>query len=441
MAFASAPSASSEQLDLAVAAANEAFPRWASTSFEDRASCLTKIADCIEDHASELASILTREQGKPVAESTFEAMAAAAFFRYFANVRPGTGTAKDGQGREIETLRKPLGVIGAIVPWNYPLTLMAFKVPPALIAGNTVILKPAPTTPLSTLFLGQLIQDYLPAGVLNILSDDGSVGPAMTEHPGIAKISFTGSTETGKKVMTAASGTLKRLTLELGGNDAAIVLADADSEAIADQIFQAAFGNAGQTCIAIKRLFVHLDLYEKMCDALAKRAAQAVVGDGMAEDTQIGPVQNKTQYDKVRAFIGKAATDGNIITGGQPLPSEGYFIAPTLVRDIADSAQLVTDEQFGPVLPILKFSDTEDVVQRVNASPFGLGASVWSKDSERAIAVARKLRAGTVWINKHADLMPHIPFGGAGISGLGTELGIDALDEFTQLQIINSTIP
>lgn len=440
LVFAQAPCASPSQLDLAVGAARTAFAAWSTTSFEQRASCITAIADCIETHAYELGDILTREQGKPLAESVFEAMATAFFFRHVASARPSTGAVDDGQGRRIETVRQPLGVVGAIVPWNYPLSLLAFKVPAALMAGNTVVLKPAPSTPLATLRLGELVRDILPPGVLNIIADDGSLGEVLSRHPGIAKISFTGSTETGKKVMTAAAGTLKRLTLELGGNDAAVVLADADPGAIAGPIFNAAFGNAGQTCVAIKRLYVHADVHDAMCEALTKLAAAAVVGNGLDESTQIGPLQNKQQYERVRALIAEASGEGTVIAGGGAHTETGYFIRPTLVRDISDSARLVAEEQFGPALPILKFDDVDDVIERVNRSDYGLGASVWSADTHEAIKVARRLNAGTVWINKHADLMPHIPFGGARLSGMGSELGTACLDEFTQLKVLNSTL-
>lgn len=438
--FAEAPAASVAQLDESVAAASAAFPLWSRTPLEDRRAILNAIAERLEAHAEEIGQILTREQGKPIGEAIFEAQGAAYFFRYFAALELSDQSTEDGQGRMLEMHRRPFGVVAAIVPWNVPLILMAFKVPPALLAGNTVVLKPAPTTPLSTLHVGRLIADILPPGVLNILSDDGSLGAALVAHPGISKVSFTGSTETGKKVMAGASGTLKRVTLELGGNDAAIVLDDVDVDEIAPKLFRAAFHNSGQICVAVKRVYAHDDIYDALCDRLVALAEDAVVGNGLDPATQFGPLQNKIQYEKVKALIEDARGSGKVIEPRKAIPSRGYFIPPTIVRDIDDGARLVDEEQFGPVLPLVRISSEADAIARANASLYGLGASVWSSDKERALAIGRQLIAGTVWINKHGDLMAHIPFGGVGQSGIGTELGEHSLNEFTQLQVVNSTI-
>jgi len=438
--FAEAPAASVAQLDEAVVAASAAFPLWSRTPLEDRRAMLNAIAERLEANAQEIGQILTQEQGKPIGEAIFEAHGAAYFFRYFAALELSNQTTDDGQGRLLEMRRRPLGVVGAIVPWNVPIILMAFKVPPALLAGNTVVLKPAPTTPLSTLHVGRLIADLLPPGVLNILSDDGSLGAALVAHPGIRKVSFTGSTETGKKVMAGAAGTLKRLTLELGGNDAAIVLDDVDVDEIAPKLFSGAFHNSGQICVAIKRVYAHNDIYDALCDRLVALAEDAAVGSGLDPATQFGPLQNKMQYEKVKALIEDARRSGKVIEPRKAIPNRGYFIPPTIVRDIDDGTRLVDEEQFGPVLPLVRIASEADAIARANASLYGLGASVWSSDKQRALAIGRQLIAGTVWINKHGDLMAHIPFGGVGQSGIGTELGENSLDEFTQLQVINSTI-
>jgi acyl-CoA reductase-like NAD-dependent aldehyde dehydrogenase len=309
--------------------------------------------------------------------------------------------------------------------------LLAFKLPPALLAGNTIVIKPAPTTPLTTLKLGQLIQGLVPPGVVNIIADANDLGGAMTAHPDIRKISFTGSTATGKKVMASAAEALKRVTLELGGNDAGIVLDDVNPKEAAPKLFQSAFQNNGQVCIAMKRLYVHESIYDEMCGELAKLADAAIIGDGLMQGTQIGPLQNRMQYEKVKEFLEDGKKNGKV----EDRP--GYFIRPTIVRDITDGTRLVDEEQFGPVLPVIKFKDAEDAVQRANASPWGLGGSVWSKDTDKAYALADKMDAGTIWVNKHADLAPNIPFGGAKLSGLGSELGEEGLAEFTQLKIIN----
>jgi len=436
-AFTTCPRASKAQLNRAVAAAKAAFPAWSKTPIAERKAALTAIADVIQANAGELARLLTQEQGKPIGDATGEVYGAAAFFRYFTALDLPVKVIDDSEGRKVEAHRRPLGVIGAIVPWNFPLILMAFKVPAALLSGNTVVLKPAATTPLATLRMAELIKDLLPAGVLNVIADANDLGGELTAHPDIRKISFTGSSATGAKVMAGAAATLKRITLELGGNDAGIVLDDVDPKTAAPKIFQGAFQNSGQVCIAMKRLYVHESIYDAMCDELAALADAAVVGDGLEQGTQLGPLQNKMQYDKVLELIADSRQHGNIIAGGGTPDRPGYFIRPTIVRDITDGSRLVDEEQFGPVLPVIKYSDPEDALVRANASPYGLGGSIWSSDLDRAYALAERMDSGTVWINKHSELAPNIPFGGAKQSGLGVELGEEGLMEFTQLQVIN----
>jgi acyl-CoA reductase-like NAD-dependent aldehyde dehydrogenase len=435
--LAKCPRASKAQLDQAVAAAKAAFPAWSRTPIAERKKAIGAIADVIEKNGAELARLLTQEQGKPLGDAMGEVYGTAAFFRYFTALDLPVKVIDDSTGRKVELHRKPLGVIGAIVPWNFPLILMSFKVPPALLAGNTIVLKPAPTTPLSTLRLGELIKDVLPPGVLNIITDANDLGGALAAHPDVRKISFTGSTATGAKVMAGAAATLKRITLELGGNDAGIVLGDVNPKETAPKLFQSAFQNNGQVCIAMKRLYVHESIYDEMCDELAALANAAIVGDGLTQGTQLGPLQNKMQFEKVKELIADARKHGKVIAGGDAPEQAGYYIRPTIVRDITDGTRLVDEEQFGPVLPVIKYRDAEDAVARANASPFGLGGSIWSSDLERAHALAIQMESGSVWINKHAELAPNIPFGGAKQSGLGTELGEEGLAEFTQLQVIN----
>ena len=429
--------ASKAQLDQAVAAAKAAFPAWAATSIDERRKALVAMADVIQVNIADLARLLTQEQGKPLEAAMGEVFGAAAFFRYFASLDLPAKVVQDTAEAKVEIRRKPLGVIGAIVPWNFPMILMAFKVPAALLAGNTIVLKPAATTPLTTLRFAALVKDLLPPGVLNVIADANDLGAEITRHPDIRKISFTGSTETGKRVMAGAADALKRVTLELGGNDAAIVMADVDPVLTAPKIFAAAFQNSGQVCIAAKRVYVHESIYDAMCDELAKLADAAVLGDGLEQGTQFGPLQNKAQFDKVLGYIEAGRRDGKVIAGGGRHGDRGYFIRPTIVRDITDGSKLVDEEQFGPVLPVIKYADASDAVARANASDYGLGGSVWAKDSDKAWDLAAGMESGTVWINKHADLQPHLPFGGAKFSGLGSELGEEGLKEFTQVQVLN----
>ncbi|MBL6691520.1 MAG: aldehyde dehydrogenase family protein [Pseudomonadales bacterium] len=431
------PRASEAQLNDAVAAAKAAFPAWAATPIEQRKEVVLKMADIIEANAQELAQLLTEEQGKPLGDATGEVYGMAAFCRYFCSLDLPVEVIDDSEGRKVEAHRVPLGVVGAIVPWNFPLILMAFKLPPALIAGNTIVIKPAPTTPLSTLRIAELIKDVAPAGVVNFITDLNDLGAPMTAHPDVRKISFTGSTATGAKVMAGAAGLLKRITLELGGNDAGIVLNDVNPKETAPKVFDSAFQNSGQVCIAMKRLYVHEDIYDEMCDELATIANETVIGNGLEQGTKLGPLNNQMQYDRVKELIEEAKTDGKIIAGGEVPDQPGYFIRPTIVRDISEGSRLVDEEQFGPVLPVLKFSEDSEAVERANASSWGLGGSVWSSDLDKAYALAEKMDAGTVWINKHAELDPGIPFGGAKQSGIGKELGEEGLQEFTQLKIIN----
>ncbi|SCX72569.1 aldehyde dehydrogenase family protein [Variovorax sp. EL159] len=434
--IAMSPAASPAQLDQAVAAANRAFPAWRATSLAQRQAVLSGMAEITRSHAEELAGLLSQEQGKPLEDARGELSACAGFFDYHASLAPSALTPSPLPSGRAQLLRDPLGVVGAIVPWNYPIALMAFKLPGALLMGNTVVLKPAPTTPLTTLRWAALVKDALPPGVLNVLGDAGDLGPLLTSHPGIRKISFTGSTATGRAVMRSAAATLKRLTLELGGNDPAIVLPDADPEAIATHIFRSAFQNNGQTCSAIKRVYVHESLHDRLTEALAAIADRTSVGAGSTPDVTLGPLQNKRQFDLVNELIEGARSTGRVVAGGVGLDGPGYFIRPTIVCDVADGSRIVDEEQFGPVLPIVRFTDLEAVVATVNASPYGLGASVLSSDRDAAREVALRIDAGSVWVNTHFPVSPDVPFGGARQSGMGVELGEQGLAEFSQLKVL-----
>jgi acyl-CoA reductase-like NAD-dependent aldehyde dehydrogenase len=431
------PRADEAQLDQAVAAAKAAFPAWSALSYDARRAKLEALADAMAPRIDEFARLLTQEQGKPLPQAQQEVAGAVYGLRAFAAMRIETRIIRETSAERIVELRSPLGVIGAITPWNFPVLLLIMKVGPALITGNTIVAKPAPTTPLTALLFAELAADILPPGVLNVVVDANDLGSVLTSHPDVAKVSFTGSTATGKKVMASVASTLKRLTLELGGNDAAIVLDDADVATVAPAIFQAAMSNAGQICLATKRVYAHSSLYDQLCDELAKLAREAVVDDGLKQGTSIGPIQNKMQYEKVKGFLADAKADGKIIAGGEALDREGYFIAPTIVRDIDDASRLVREEQFGPVLPILSYDNVDDAIARTNDTDYGLGGSVWTSDPERGFAVASQIQSGTVWVNKTLDLPFDVPFRGAKQSGMGAENGIEGLEEYTQARIVN----
>lgn len=435
--LAQAPRASEAQLEQAVAAAKAAFPAWAARPIAERRAMILTLADRLEARVEEFARLLTQEQGKPLPESTAEIVYTCAFIRHLASYDLPVKVIEDSETRLVQQFRRPLGVVGAIIPWNFPVLIVAFKLPLALLAGNTVVLKPAPTTPLTTLLLGEIMAEVLPAGVVNIITDQNDLGARLTSHPDIAKISFTGSSATGQKVMAAAAGTIKRLTLELGGNDAAIVLPGADPAKVAPGLFAGAFLNAGQVCLAIKRAYVHGSIYEEVCARLAALAEQAVLGDGLEQGVTIGPVQNRMQFDKLKGFLEAARAEGRIIAGGTVEDRPGFFIRPTIVADVEDGARIVDEEQFGPILPVIRFDDVEAALARANSSVWGLGGSVWGEDREANRRVAERMESGSVWINKHLDFGPNIPFGGAKQSGLGVEFAEEGLAEFTQIRILN----
>jgi acyl-CoA reductase-like NAD-dependent aldehyde dehydrogenase len=435
--FADRPVASREQLNQAVAAAKRAQAGWARTPLGERQAVLRKIAERIEAATPELARVLTLEQGKPLRDSRAEIGLLVATIREVSRLELPVKVIEDTATNRVEEHYRPFGVVAAIVPWNFPLGLIGNKLPPALLVGNTLVIKPASSTPLSALKLGEVIADVVPPGVINVIADNGGLGGPLTEHPDIAKISFTGSTDTGRKVAAAAIPDFKRVSLELGGNDAAIVLDDVEVKKIAPVIFATSFANSGQVCYAIKRVYAQEAIYDALCAELARLADAAVVGDGLDEKTQFGPIQNRSQYEKVREYLEIARQDGKIIAGGQVLEGPGYFIRPTVVRDIEDGSRLVDEEQFGPVLPIVKIKDEADGLRRANASKFALGGSVWSGNRERAARVAVGLEAGNIWINQHLRLGPHLPLSPAKHSGIGTELTLDGVKDFAQMVVLD----
>jgi len=436
--FAQAPDATIMETDLAIEAAAAAFPAWSALSWETRAEKIRALGLAIREENSALARLLCREQGKPLEKAVSEIGAGLAYLNAYCDMRLEPEVLKETATQRIEQHHRPLGVVGAITAWNYPLLLAIWKIAPALVAGNTVVVKPAPSTPLATLALGRIAARVLPPGVVNVVSGASEAGERLTRHPAVRKITFTGSTETGRRIMENASPRLKRLTLELGGNDAGIVLEDADPQAIAADIFWAKFSNCGQVCAALKRLYVHRSIFAPLCAALAAVAGGVKIGPGLSSGVQIGPMQNRAQRDRMAATVADAIAAGARIIYQSEIPSgEGYFFPITLLADVPEAADVVRGETFGPVLAVMPYDDVEEAIARANATEYGLGGSVWSPDVARATAIAERLEAGSVWVNQHPSMDPNVPFGGIKSSGLGVEGGLRGLEEFTCLQIVN----
>ncbi|WAJ34364.1 aldehyde dehydrogenase family protein [Arthrobacter sp. FX8] len=424
-------------IDVAVAAQ----PAWAALGHEARSAALLKAADAVEARAEELAQLLSREQGKPLngPNARFEVGACAAWLRAAAGTPLEAETLVDDGETRAELHYRPIGVVGAIGPWNWPMMITVWQVAPALRMGNAVVVKPSEYTPLSVIALVETINEALPEGLLTVVSGGRDVGEALASHPAIGKIMFTGSTATGKAIIKSSADTVKRLTLELGGNDAGIVLPDADPKAIAEGLFWGAFINTGQTCAALKRLYVHDDIYDAVCEELTHVAKAMPMGNGLDENNVLGPLQNKAQYEIVANLVEAAKASGaRVLLGGNPDTDQpGYFYPTTLVADIDNDNPLVAEEQFGPALPIIRYSTIDEAVEKANALDVGLGASVWSSDPATARNVAARIQAGTVWINKHGAVDPRIPFGGAKQSGYGLEFGVEGLKHLGVPQVIN----
>jgi acyl-CoA reductase-like NAD-dependent aldehyde dehydrogenase len=435
--LAAAPDASPADIDAAVSAARAAFPKWSALTTAERRAALLRLADTMEAHREELTLINSLECGAPI-KIARSVDVAVHYIRTIAALELPVEVLHSSPSQQVELTRAPLGVVAAITPWNAPLTLAGAKIAAALLCGNTIVLKPSPFAPLATLRLGELARELLPPGVLNIVSGGAAAGQALTSHPEVDKISFTGSVGVGKHIMATASDRLKRVTLELGGNDAAIVLGDVDPLAIAPDLARMGFANCGQFCMAIKRIYVMRPIAEQLSQALIAQLRGKRVGDAMDPDTDIGPVQNLQQYQRLQALTTETRASGATIHTGNAGPDDrGYFITPAVVTDIAASAALVCSEQFGPLLPIIPVDSAEEALALANAGRLGLGGSVWSADLAAATRLAAQLEVGTAWVNQHGSLDAHYPISGVKESGIGAEYGLEGLKAYTSLRVIN----
>jgi acyl-CoA reductase-like NAD-dependent aldehyde dehydrogenase len=438
--FAQCPRASSEQLDEAVAAAKRAFPAWAARPEQERRDTLVAIADAVQARAQELAPILVREHGMPMRMAMLELMVFGMKLKGTAMQPLPVKTIEVGPDRKVQQRYRPLGVVAAIVPWNVPMILLANKLAPAMLLGNTVVVKPAPTTSLTTLKLGEIMAGIVPSGVVNIIADENDLGDRLTSHPDVRMVAFTGSTATGKKVATASADTLKRYVLELGGNDPAIVFADVDLDTVAERIFNQAMIVSGQACVATKRVYVQSSVYEAMVEKLGDRFAASRMGSGFDEATQFGPLQNKAQFERVKDLLEDSSNNGRIVAQGTIPDGGGYFVPPTLVADVTNGNRIVDEEQFGPILPVIRFDTEDEAVLLANDGPYGLAASVFSADTERAARVAERIEAGSVTVNKVLEMHPMVPFGGAKQSGIGVENTEAGLAAYAQLQVFDQAV-
>ena len=432
--------ATEAHVDEAVRAAKAAFPAWSAERDSARAERLLDIAALIEKHHQELSSLITREQGKPQSGpgANFEVGGAAVWTRVTAGLSLPQETIQEDASAKITLTRKPVGVVASITPWNWPLLIATWHVMPAIRVGCTVVIKPSPFTPLSTLRLVELMNEVLPPGVINIVTGDGDVGAWLSDHPDVQKVVFTGSIATGRKIMASASRSLKRVTLELGGNDAGIILPGTHIEPLLEKLFWGCFINAGQTCAALKRLYVHESQYDEVVARLAEYVSKVPVGNGLDASTLIGPVSNQMQLKKVEELVLDARKRGaRIVTGGKRTSDTGFVYPLTVIADATDEMRVVAEEQFGPVIPVIRYRSVDEAIRRANSLDVGLGGSIWGDDLEAAATHASRLECGTAWVNQHGALHPMAPFGGGKSSGIGVEFNVDGLKEYTTTQVVN----
>ena len=434
-----APRASVAQLNQAVSAAKAAFPAWSSKTLDERRALLTKVTDVLEANSAQLARLLTQEQGKPLPEAEGEIAGTVGFFRYWLTLDMPTKIIEDSDVRRVEVQRRPLGVVGAIIPWNFPLMMAVWKLGPALAAGCTVILKPAEDTPLTALRLAELSQQAgIPKGVINVVTGLGHVaGAALAAHPGVDKIAFTGSTAVGKLIGKAAVENMARVSLELGGKSPVIVLDDADPKSAAFGAANAIFFNSGQVCVAGSRLYVQTSKFDAVVEGVAAIAAKMRVGPGMDPLSQLGPLVSEKHLKRVSDYVRVGVRDGaTLLAGGARQGDRGWYMRPTVLTGAKADARVVQEEIFGPVVVATPFDDVEEIAAIANATPYGLAASIWSNDLKRVNRLIPRIKAGTVWVNCHGLLDNALPFGGYKMSGFGREMGRSMMDLYTETKSV-----
>ena len=425
------------EIDLMIQMSSNAFSKWKGLSWVQRQNVLKDIADAIESQRDELAELLTAEQGKPLHESVREIGAIVSVFRVYASMAIESQTIRHDDTAEVTVTREPYGVCGIILPWNYPVGLLGWKLAPCLLAGNSAIVKPSQFTPLTVMKCIAIISRYVPEKLVQAVPGGDDAGVYLVRHPGISRISFTGSQAAGREILKNTGENFPKLTLEMGGNDAAIILPDCDLDKRLGSIFWGCFFNAGQICVAIKRIYVHESLAPELIRRFGERAEALKIGNGAEPGIQMGPLNNERQLLKVEALVEDARKNGaTIISGGSRMEGAGYFFRPTVITDIDDSFQIVKEEQFGPAIPILTYSDIDDAIARANGTGHGLGGSIWTEDIEAGRKLAGRLECGTVWINAHMLVEHRAPFGGWKKSGMGRELGEAGLDEFLQTRTL-----
>jgi len=444
--FAEVAAGTAEDVDAAVAAARDAFAGWSALAVRERGEIVARAAHHVERHLDELIPLLTREQGKTLRDSRIELTKALDTLMHYAGLSKalrGVHTPNLDPGIDGIVLRRPLGVVGAIVPWNFPTTLLCNKLAPALVAGNTVVAKPAGTTPLTTLRFAELLHEGgLPAGAFNVVTGSGSVtGTALVTHPGVRKIAFTGSTPVGEQIMALAANGTKRVTLELGGSDPMIICDDADLDAAASAASMGRFYNCGQACLAIKRVYVFDTVADQVIEQLVSKARRLKVGRGDAEGSQMGPMHTAAGREELAAQVERTlARGGELLAGGgppeDPALGDGFFYMPTVVVDPPHDSPMATEEVFGPALPIWRVRDLDEAIERANSSQFGLGSSVWTRDLRRARQAAERIEAGYTWVNSRTKVYDELPFGGWKSSGYGKEHGEEAFDFYTETKSV-----